>query len=264
LLVVIAIIAILAALLLPALSRAKIKAQAAYCMNNQKQLCVAWKIYTDENNGVFPPNADEANQNDTALNGWCEGVLSFASGNTQNTNTALLANSRLGPYMGKQMGSYHCPADVYTCQEGSVWLQRCRSVSMNGYVGMFNSSDGVANWTGGYSDYRAYTKESQLSLPRPVDLWLFDDEQADSINDGFMIDNYGSVGHWEDLPASYHAHCCCFSFADGHAQIHKWLLDSTCLPVSKDNSYSGLDVQAVNPDLYWTHTHATTLVNTNF
>jgi prepilin-type N-terminal cleavage/methylation domain-containing protein/prepilin-type processing-associated H-X9-DG protein len=260
LLVVIAIIAILAAMLLPSLAKAKTKAQGAYCMANQKQLALAWKMYADDFNGRFPPNADESNQNDTLLNAWCEGVLSWDANNTQNTNLNYLVNSLLGPYCGHQTGIYHCPADIYTCVEGSAQKVRVRSNSMNGFIGMFDSQNGIANWTSGYSAWRAYTKESQLGVPSPVDLWLFCDEQGDSINDGFLIENPSPTGSWADLPASYHNQACGFSFVDGHCEIHKWLVGETCLPVRKID-FPGVSVGADKRDWLWMCLHTSAALN---
>ena len=253
LLLVIAIIAILAAILLPVLGKAKIKAQAVYCMGNQKQLTIAWKTYVDDNNGLFPPNPDEGNQNVVAMNGWCEGVLSWDANNTDNTNLLLMKKALLGPYCGQQTGIYHCPADTYTCKEWGQSLPRVRSVSMNGFVGKFNSDSGEAD---GYRGWRAYTKEAHLSNPKPVDLWLFVDEHPDSINDGFLITDVQNANNWADLPASYHNHCCGFSFADGHCEIHKWLEGTTCPPVQ---FYKVTPIMASksDADLRWLIVHST-------
>src|SRR5580658_10386382 len=95
LLVVIAIIAILAALLLPSLNEAKIQAQGVQCLSNNKQLTLAWKLYTDDNGAWFvynPGNSDSPN--------WCKGWMEFGANWPDNTNTALMvhdANSLLGP-----------------------------------------------------------------------------------------------------------------------------------------------------------------------
>ncbi len=118
---------------------------------------------------------------------------------------------------------------------------------MNGFVGMFTLPNGEGEWC---PNYRVYKKESDLGVPPPVNLWVFVDEQADSINDGFLIDDPGNLSGWGDLPASYHNQACGFSFADGHAEIHKWLVGATCLPVRKAD-YPGLAVGADTRDRQW-------------
>ncbi len=116
LLVVIAIIAILAALLLPALTSAKVQAQGTQCMSNKKQLTLAWKMYVDDNRGFFPPNPDKAHDDGGTFQGqyqgWCEGILSWESGNSDNTNLIYLTRGLLASYCARQTAIYKCPADV--------------------------------------------------------------------------------------------------------------------------------------------------------
>ena len=190
LLVVIAIIAILAGLLLPALARAKTQAQGTKCLGNEKQLTLAWRMYVDDNAGRFPPNADSSHQTGVS---WCDGIMSWAANNTDNTNSYEMSTNLLGPYARNQTAIYKCPADIWTAAEGGVQMARVRSVSMNAYVGMELSElapNGGANtsyWGGAGNGFRAYEKDNQLFKPGPAQLWLFLDEHADSINDGFFI-----------------------------------------------------------------------------
>ena len=131
LLVVIAIIAILASLLLPALSKAKVKAHAVKCMSNQKQLTLAWIMYADDNRDRVPPNVSGG----MSRGGWVDGWLDWSPGTTDNTNTVFLTNAKIGPYT-KNVGIYKCPADIFQCVVAGRSYDRVRSVSMNSFIGV--------------------------------------------------------------------------------------------------------------------------------
>ena len=270
LLIVIAIIAILAAMLLPALSKAKQKAQLIQCMSNTKQETLGWLMYADDNNGKLPPNENggsgSGNGAADSSKSWVNGWLNFTPDNTDNTNQFYLANALLGPYVGKQTKVYKCPADKYPCQEGGQNMDRVRSISMNGYIegDAYVATKGMAPnqsiWYGGA--YMAYVKITDIVRPAPVDLFVLVDEHPDSINDGWLITDMADTtsSTWVDLPASYHNHACGFSFADGHSNIHKWVDGVTSQPVKmvSGNSWPSAPNSA---DILWMQQHSSAPYN---
>jgi prepilin-type N-terminal cleavage/methylation domain-containing protein len=228
LLVVIAIIAILAAMLLPALGKAKCRAQGISCMSNQKQLTLAWIMYADDNQDRLPPNA--SGSGNFLQHGWVEGWLDFGAGNPDNTNIQYLIEAKIGPY-SKSVGIYKCPADIYPCVvRGGAIMPRVRSVSMNSFVGVLPGEGYGARQTPPCYEYH---KLSDIRHPPPSNLWVFVDEHPDSINDGWLTDGWPGGGGWGDLPASYHCGACGVGFADGHAEVHKWRDQATMEPVTK-------------------------------
>jgi prepilin-type processing-associated H-X9-DG protein len=212
LLVVIAIIAILAALLLPALSKAKVKAQATYCMNNEKQMTLAWLIYADDYNQKFVPNVGDGqgtyyNQSDS----WCYGNVNVMP---DETNTTYLANSLLGPYT-KSFGIYKCPADPGV----PAGTPRVRSISMNGFM------NGMGGGT--VAGFENFLKASDLAANGGPSQWfVFLDEKPVSINDEYFEVRMAQATPvsivMNDWPSQVHGGACGFGFADGHAEIHKW------------------------------------------
>ena len=247
LLVVIAIIAILAAMLLPALTKARQKAQGVGCLNNTRQLTYAWHMYALDNNDFVANNfgvaETEAAINNGKLNNWVNNVMTWgtttAPQDWSNTNVFWVANGVLGKYTAGAIGAYKCPADHYLspAQAAAGWVQRNRSLSMNSIFGRFASGplDGSGqpdptingqNW--GFHQYTQFLKQS--NVPKPAKTWLFLDEHPDSINDGYFINN-PAVNNWQDIPASYHNGACGFSFADGHSEIKKWLSATSKFPV---------------------------------
>ncbi len=257
LLVVIAIIAILAALLLPALGRAKLKAQAVHCMNNGHQMMLVWRFYTDDN-GEKVPSAwgSTADWMPNANMSWT-GNPNVDGGNRWNWDVNSIKVSPLWPYCGNSAGIWRCPGDDrYPCvaasgPEKGTYFPRVRSVSM---LSWFNGADADDPGLGG-AGWLKYKKATQVLNPGPALTILFLDERCDSINDGeWCTSMYGwpdSPAQWKmiDFPASYHGGSGGVSFVDGHSEIHKWRDSRTTPPIGK---LPGLNVISKdNQDVYW-------------
>jgi len=241
LLVVIAIIAILAAILLPALSKAQERARAIYCLNNTRQLTLAWQLYADDHEGILPYNLGMTGTASRTNLNWVNNVMTWDL-SSDNTNTATITEASLGAYASGVTSIYRCPSDhVLSAQQRQAgWTARIRSYSMNamvGNAGVFSASGGNINNPG----YTQFFKFNQI--PQPSDIFVFLDEHPDSLGDGYFLNKapqgyygvaYGSPSvasaQWLDLPASYHNRAAAFSYADGHSSLHRWVKETTIRP----------------------------------
>jgi prepilin-type N-terminal cleavage/methylation domain-containing protein/prepilin-type processing-associated H-X9-DG protein len=240
LLTVIAIIAVLAALVLPALSRAKERARAIICLNNTRQLLLAWQIYAGDNDERLPYNLGMAGSSFRTDLNWVNNVMTWDL-SSDNTNLATLTHASLGSYVSGNTSVYRCPSDeaLSSVQSAAGWSARIRSYSMNAMVG--DAGNFTAN---GFNinnpDYTQFFMTTQI--PQPSEIFVFLDEHPDSIDDGYFLNkspdnNYAAAdgaaynsAQWTDLPASYHNGATAFSYADGHSSLHRWQQPDTIRP----------------------------------
>jgi len=282
LLVVIAIIAILAALLLPALSKAKEKAQGITCMNNHRQLCLAWRMYAEDDHDVVVYastggtgrsglseqwTADPSKPDNYA---WSGAHMSYIGADRGNWDPTWDMELRPLWFYAKNTAIYRCPSDTSTVTFENVVRPRILTMSMNLYVGGFApvlGTDPLPNGTdGGWSfanSYKIFNKTSGIS--QPSNIFVFLDMRQDTVNwSNFMSNMTGyspdNPDDWQfaDIPGDYHDRAAGFSFADGHAEIKRWLDGRTTPPLLPAPNILTMDApQPDNQDIYWLQEHST-------
>lgn len=268
-LVVIAVISILAALLLPALAQAKGRAQAIACMNNTKQLVLAWHVYAGDNAERLPYNLGLVGSAFRTDLNWVNNVMTWDT-SSDNTNVETLTKASLGSFVGGNTAVYRCPSDMAlsSVQREAGWTARIRSYSMNAMVG-----DAGNFSTNGFNvnnpTYKQFFKITQI--PQPSAIFVFLDEHPDSINDGYFLNkapqSYTSAsstsghyyGKWTDLPASYHNGATTFAYADGHALLHRWRQTTTVQPAQPNAANLPIAISSTSAsaleDFHWILEH---------
>ena len=239
LMVVLATLALLAALLLPALANTGPDSAAAQCRSNQRQLMVAWAMYSDDNRDVLPLNTDQSASLGTPPNlypPWASGILDWTS-STANTNGLYVTDPRassLARYGGAKASLFRCPSDNYlsAVQRAARYQFRARSISMDGAVGGGNPTQGQQGYKPAPSlvppllaNFFYAVKRSQLVSPGPASSWVLIDENPDSLDDSiYYSDPYATngLGQFTELPSSSHDGGATVSFGDGHVEIHRW------------------------------------------
>jgi len=236
LLVTMAIIVILAGLLSTAFAKAQGKAQGITCLANVRQLSLAWVLYSGDNGDRLPYNlggsdtsrgiAPKRNYN------WVNNILDWEL-SPDNTNRTFVTKGAFSAYANNAVGIYHCPADraLSEIQKQAGWTARVRSCSMNAMVGDAgdNSRYGTNIFNPEYKQFKRIT-----DIDRPTEIFVFLDEHPDSINDGYFLNRLDD-SEWIDLPASYHNGAANFTFADGHAESHRWI-DKATKPLARPDA----------------------------
>jgi prepilin-type N-terminal cleavage/methylation domain-containing protein/prepilin-type processing-associated H-X9-DG protein len=216
LLVVIGIIALLAALLLPVLGRAKAKGQGVACSNNLRQLGLALLLYADDNQDLLVSN--HGIQETLRLRqSWANNLMDWRESDG-NTNLALLTDGKLAPFLNQATAVFKCPSDKSMAVNGP----RIRSVSLNSMVGDPGELTNRFN-----PQFVQFYRISDM--PNPAGIYMFLDEHPDTINDGFFMNRWEEY-RWGNLPASYHNGAGNLSFADGHLEAHRWVVGDTRRP----------------------------------
>ncbi len=246
LLVVIAIIAILAALLLPTLTKAKARAKGIQCLNNLRQMMVGWKMYPDDFNDLLLASlSDDAIKAQKRVK-WVDGNLTDASNSGTWDPAVYIAKSPLMPYIGNNFSVWRCPADPVTVRNNSgIRVPRVRSNSMSQVFDF-----------GGWlppSNYRVYAKGSEIV--KPADTWVLVDEHPDSINDAACAVEIAlptaTSARIIDYPASFHNGASGLSYADGHSALHRWRGSKIRPPVTGNQIQLVVDAGDSINDIKW-------------
>jgi prepilin-type N-terminal cleavage/methylation domain-containing protein/prepilin-type processing-associated H-X9-DG protein len=267
LLTVVAIIGVLAAILLPALSRARERSRGVFCLNNTRQLALAWRLYADDHDNALPYNLCMNSSSVRTNSNWVNNVMTWDL-SSDNTNLNTITGAGLGVYVAGLTGIFHCPSDqaLSAVQQAAGWTQRIRSYSMNAMVGNAGAYS-VNGYNLNNPNYRQFFKMDQI--PLPTEIFVFLDEHPNSIDDGSFLDTdssssgyYGmssvGVSEWVDLPASYHNRSASFSFADGHADAHRWQKSSTVVAAAPNVAYAPIQISSLagaDTDFEWLLAH---------
>ena len=268
--------AILAGLLLPALGKAKSKAQGIKCYNNLRQISLAWNMYVDDNQEVLPAASDprEYLRRPAApppfVPAWVTGIMDFDPNNRSNWDVRQdIHKSPLWSYLGNSAGVFRCPGDKSQVLVEGQWRPRVRSMAMSlhcGGWGLKSQSDYPPYLRRklmaqpGFYGYRIYLKTGDFVDPGPANTWLFMDVREDSLDLGnFAVSMRGyphapQEAEFYDYPAHYHNGAGTLAFVDGHAESKRWMHPDTIEPIVKGEIFEepGDEIDSShNPDILW-------------
>ena len=238
LLVVIAIVIILMTFRLTAYSSTRIQSKGVQCLNNLRQLSLAWRMYAEDNHGYILYSSGSTSAYNSSVPAWCSGVLDFNPANRSNFDPAQdIMRSPMWPY-NKNASIFKCPGDTSVVVVSGSAVPRVRSYSMNIYLGGFGGTTGSL-FNPAYLYFKYSDLADALRSPGEASTFLFIEERQDAINWGnFVTDMSGysppnpATFRWDgDFPGSYHDRAGGISFCDGHVEMHKWADGRTTPPI---------------------------------
>lgn len=265
LLVVLAGVAIMVAVLLPALAGTRQNSQVIGCLANQKRLLAGWIMYARDNNDVLVPNRGLGGQSPVVVNPQTNPDLqpggNFAQwcpGNVQNITIALsydkwIKTGLLYPYLST-LSVYHCPSDQNRIPRNvasAFQKTALRTYSMNSWV---QSMDGPGYNTAafnGISGYIVYTKLANMSRPGPARTWVFMEESPIGIDDAYFALDPGTTATWFNVPAVLHGNTSVLTFADGHSDAHRWTDGNMIHGVGANHAGNNISADPNSQDLAW-------------
>ena len=265
LLVVLVTLAILGAVLLPALAATQPRSKAYQCLNNMRQLALAWTLYASEHNENLPLNFDPRNTGQIPgwlYNGsptWITGILDWTA-QSVNTNTDYLVNDKyslLGGYLGHNYEVFACPACAYyvnPIEQSRGWDHRARSVAMDAAVGG-GPKYPVSNFGWNPSSWYVANKSTDFNNPGPSRTWVFTDEHPDSIDDALIYVSSYPTTVFTELLGNQHDGAAGITFADGHVEMHKWIGPVLPNQPVEYNFRREVPCTVTDPDMVWLAQH---------